>query len=246
MGLDAIDRRLRLFNRIYSFVHRSDWSNSDTSASEELQHTMLGAIHRCIEDLPEVVKKLKKTKKKKILDERWKEPSTTIMEYLKTQSQPANTAALHFSNLQAMPLEQLGQDTHRPRYLNIDTTRDIYKRVYNGDGDDAVNTLIHWCSGDQTLVLWAPDSPEQLNRLMAAIKRAWQQVNVACRVQLLVPYVPIPGCSEAEQILDLWSHPIMNDKFKDQRSEICFLSETSRCIFLREGSPIYILSLIHI
>ena len=64
------------------------------------------------------------------------------------------------------------------------------------------------------LVCWAPADSSTLGRLLSAFMQHAADELHPRSLRLVVPLDTLPGCSSATGIVDLWSHPLMQDKWK--------------------------------
>jgi hypothetical protein len=76
-----------------------------------------------------------------------------------------------------------------------------------------------------SLVCWAPSDTSAVGRLLSAYMQHAAEDMRPRTLRLLVPLDTLPGSSSAAGILDLWSHPLLQDKWKPIVRGIEFTSQ---------------------
>jgi hypothetical protein len=124
-----------------------------------------------------------------------------------------------------------------PKVLPVGETRELYTRLSQAQCkvEEALRVF-----RDRCILIWAPDANDQTAKIISALQHLLSSEGIKVRVQFLIPYVPLPGCHTPELILDLWSHPLLQQKFKNCVSGMSFISEASRCVFTRDNNPVHV------
>jgi len=236
---DDLEKRRRIVQSILSAQTAHNWSEADRTASSVFTATVSKALQACHCELPELVKKLRKKKVGKATVPAWQEPSTLLLEFA-LATQESNTIALNLSNLQRIPIgglcTQSASITNQPRVLSVEDTRELYIRL--GQAQIKIEETLAKFNGGG-LLIWAPENNEQLPRIMNALQKVYTDKGVDVKLQMVVPFIPLPGCRSAESILDLWAHPLLHNKYDNMVKEVCFIREASRCVFTRDNTPMH-------
>ena len=232
-SLDQIERRVRFAVLLASASQQPSWSQSDRDAAEQFQQEVEAARKDCIDQLGDVLKSRRKVKGWQL--PRWQEPSLDLLQYMVEQVQAAGDAwriALHMSNLQGISFE------NSPQTLPPAEARLVLGGLCKGPST-GVQVLSRFDAGG--VVTWAPQESDALHRLVAAYKEYATSASstAGCQLVLLIPHDPYPECSSPSQILDLWWHPILGDKFSSLVKRVQFLRQPTCCVFSTETSPIY-------
>jgi len=236
---DDIEKRRRLMLAVLSAESAHGWQEQDKINAASFAEDMRKAFEACHEELPELTRKLKKKRSGKALIPQWLEPSTLLLEHA-LQAKSEMTIALHLSNLQRIPLQSLCDQTagitNQPRVLKPEDCRELYTRLSQAQVK-IEEALVKFRGGG--LLIWAPDNNDQIPRLMNALQKIYTDGGVNVKLQILVPFTPLPGCNTAESILDLWGHPLLHSRYDNLIKEVCFIREASRCVFTRDGTPVH-------
>jgi hypothetical protein len=91
----------------------------------------------------------------------------------------------------------------------------------------AANILIN--NNIHALLSWAPASPAQAGRLLAALDGVWERKH-DLTVKLLVRYTTPHALARAEDIMDTWNSPALKPRSAAHVSEILFLTDTVRVL----------------
>ena len=87
--------------------------------------------------------------------------------------------------------------------------------------------------------MWAPTEDGPMREFMAAFSQVNIQVPFNVKVTLVIPHEPFPGCTSVESILDLWSHPIFQPKWKNMVTGTEFLRQPTRCVSSGAIGPLH-------
>ena len=103
-------------------------------------------------------------------------------------------------------------------------------------GQDTVDAFTEL--GDQGVVMWCPDNREDLGRLCAGVAKAAGQ-RVHAQVTLVIPMDPRPGCHNAGQFMDTWSHELLQDKWAPFIKETRFSCEPMKIVVSGLHAPMH-------
>ena len=232
-SLEQIERRPRLGNLLASAAQEPTWSDSDQASAAGFQMETESARKACIEKLNDVLRTRRRTKGWQL--PRWQEPGPELLCYVADRARNAGTnwgVALHLSNL-------LGVDfASTPHILPPAESRRILDALCKGPSK-GVEALSKFQGGG--VVTWAPQESDALQRLVAAfVKHATEAIpGSGCQLVLLVPHDPYPECDSPAQVLDLWWHPILGDRYSDVVKEVTFLRQPCCNVFSGIASPTY-------
>ena len=234
-----VERRRDVLRSVFSAGQAHGWPEGELARGRTFLNDIEKALDRCHAELPDLARKLRKKKAGKSLVPTWQEPSALIFEFglgLRSNS----VIALHLSNLQNQPIGQLcvasAIDVGPPQVLAIPAARELYTRLSQAQAK-IEEALIAF--KDNCILMWAPDNRDQIPRILSALQKLYTDKGAFIQIQFLVPFAPLPGCHSPELILDLWSHPLLQPKYSNHVSEICFIREASRCVFTRGNTPIH-------
>eukprot|EP00972_Heterocapsa_arctica_P047104 6949897-Heterocapsa_arctica.AAC.1 len=77
--------------------------------------------------------------------------------------------------------------------------------------------------------MWCPNNREDLGRLCGGLARA-AGMGIRARVSVVIPLDPRPGCHSAEQLLDTWSHELLQGRWAPFVKEIRFSREPMKIV----------------
>ena len=236
---EALEKRRRAAAAIVSAGVAHKWTEDDMVQGKQAMSSIQEALKKCHGDLPEITKRLRKQKAGRALVPMWQEPSTLLMEYAMTLH-GSLSIALHLSNLQRIDIEEMSktkaQKTGQPRVLREGDAKELCNRF--AQSQSKIEEALRKFSGGG-LVVWIPEGGDQIPRIMNAIQHIFTEESINVHVQFLVPLIPFPVCASADSLLDLWGHPLLHPKYGNMVKDICFIKETSRCVFTRDDSPVY-------
>mgnify|MGYP000285063461 CR=1 FL=1 len=101
------------------------------------------------------------------------------------------------------------------------------------DGAKALSTL-----APPGVVCWAPAEPSAIGRLMAACIQHAATDPHPRSLRLIVALDTLPGCSTTDAITDLWSHPLLQDKWKSVVTQVQFTSQALEIIQAGPTAPL--------
>ena len=235
-----LERKRNLLRTLFSAGEANGWNENDKVLGHAFVAKLEESIGRCHLELPELAKKLRKKKAGKNLVPMWQEPSYLLFEYGAKLSEDGTISALHLSNLQGHPLDLPSFASENnggmPKVLPVQETRELYTRL--SQQQPAVESALRVFS-EKNILIWAPENRDQVPIMVAAVQKLFVREGVRVSVELLIPYAPLPGCGSPDLILDLWTHPLMQPKYKDCVASVTFVREASKCVFTRNGNPLH-------
>ena len=95
--------------------------------------------------------------------------------------------------------------------------------------------------GAATVVLWAPTDRDALLRIQAGYQRfatTSDDPSQLC-VVLLLPYESLPFNGNVSDILDLWWHPVLEDRWKPFRAALTFWRGPVNCVDTGSAGPLH-------
>ena len=144
---------------------------------------------------------------------------------------------LHLSNLQKVALHSTPLPVNgQPNIISTSDARIIYTTL--NLGTPKIEELLTTFGGGG-LTVWAPDVKEQLPRILNAVQKLFDK-GISVQIQMLIPFTPLPNCHTAQDILDLWGHPILHQNWNGLTKEVSFLREATRCVVTRNDNPMYV------
>ncbi len=86
--------------------------------------------------------------------------------------------------------------------------------------------------------MWCPDNREDLGRLCAGVAKAAVQ-GLQVQVTMAIPLEPRPGCHNAGQFGDTWTHELLQGKWTPFISDIRFSSEPMKILNSGMHAPMH-------
>ena len=138
-----------------------------------------------------------------------------LFKHLEQEVHPHITLALHLSNLQklnlnAEKLERADAITSQPRAFSVLQNRILYQ-VLNQTSKKIEEALKCFAGGG--VLIWVPETNGVVAKIVNAMKRLHQK-GTEVEVHLLFPFIPMPSCTTAEAIMDLWASLYYNLRIK--------------------------------
>ena len=164
---------------------------------------------QCVGELKEVIKTRKQMKIAKDRLPRWAEAEPMVVEHIMREVAAPSICALNLSNVLKSGTMRAEGHTFAPPLV----ARELANGLAKG-GQDTVDALLEL--GGQGVVMWCPDNREDLGRIYAGLAKAAGQ-KVRAQVTLVIPMDPRPGCHNAGQFMDTWSHELLQDKWAPSR-----------------------------
>ena len=92
--------------------------------------------------------------------------------------------------------------------------------------------------GDKGVVMWCPDSKDDIGRIGAGLAKAAGQGTQA-QITLVIPLEPRPGCHKEAQFMDTWTHELLNDKWAPFIDDVRFSSEPVKIVISGLYAPMH-------
>ena len=148
---------------------------------------------------------------------------------------PTGIVATNLSNLQRNP-----EPFPAPLFPPAETRAALEEMT--GDANRCARQLGKFNTPD--LVTWAPMDNDALSRMLSGLVKyrsaARETQNMAdTRLHLLIQHEHYPGCTTPEQLLDLWWHPVLQQKHKDTLLKLTFLKDPIRCVTAGREGPMH-------
>ena len=226
---EMIERRTQLGTQFTSLRHTIKWTPSDQVAAEEFEKRLADSKRVCLIDLPRMQREKRNLRHKSV--PRWMEPSPELTQFLHdraVQSRLCHKIGLHLSNLLKTDLSRHGQ------VMSLSEARTVHEALSKSaaECEQLLRSL-----GAGSLTLWAPGDSRTMAQLAATFLRLSRQPGATGTLHLVVPHEPYPGCITPAQIMDLWGHDLMSDKWKTIVQQIEFLRQPTRCVFSGSVGP---------
>lgn len=226
---DILTRRLQFADR---HIKHFTTANSQ-EACDELLRKLHHAHERCLTLLPDIKEKRKLIKGTPKVIDHWRElrqeALTFLAGFVPHAADGSAILATQLSNI-------LRQDlSHHPNLASIQDTRELCNKL-SGPANIIQSTLTPMT---QHLTTWAPEGQHQVLRL-AASYREMRIINKGpTSLSLLFAVDHYPGCTEAKHITDIWSNPLLGNKWADLIHKVTFLQPPMLMILAGKNSPIH-------
>jgi hypothetical protein len=206
-----IEQRFLVASTFLSAALSPTWPAADWKQASEAATCLEEARSACLELLPGVLR------------DRARDPRFSCPRWAQL-GREALLAVVH-----AAPAQDYGLDS---RILPPEEARDLSTRL----ALDPVRALASvQASG---LVCWAPADAAALGRLLKGyMEHAAETLQPRC-LRLVVPLDTLPGCTSAQGIMDLWSHPLLQDKWKAIVRRIVFTSQSLQVVQSGAVAPV--------
>lgn len=79
--------------------------------------------------------------------------------------------------------------------------------------------------GEGELVLWSPNAPEDVGRVLGNFVRRVSQQGRGLTMHLVSPVEPLPGCCAATSIMQHWAHPALTERWAGVLERVCFATQ---------------------
>ena len=90
------------------------------------------------------------------------------------------------------------------------------------------------------ILTWAPQDQGQLLKVATAVREGNAR-GAFSQMMLAIPFDAFPGCKRAEDITDIWTHPLLTKKWADTVVRIQLLAPPSHMIFTDPVAPIHVI-----
>jgi hypothetical protein len=185
----------------------------------------------CLEELPRVQIERKKLKVPKDRLPRWAEATTAVSEYIMEEVDQKSVCMLNMSNL----LRSAAPRSDKHEFAPAALARDYVGRLIKG-GQETVDALEEM--GDKGVVMWCPDSKDDIGRIVAGLAKATGQGTQA-QITMVIPLEPRPGCHKESQFMDTWTHELLNNKWSPFIEDVRFSSEPVKIVISGLYAPMH-------
>ena len=228
---DLVENRVR-DGVLLASISKSTWAEEDIRRASEIPDAFKVAKDVVLQEMPRVLKELKRTKVDGKAVPMHLEASPELMWECLTKG---GHVATQLSNLQGMQLNHMVVPENS-KLVPIGDSRGLYREFSKGV-HEAMAALRPY-QGD-AITLWAPSENRHLQFLLGGIWEAAVTQAFEITVKILIPHTPYPGCHSPELLLDLWSHPALSSKWNKILMEARFLRQPTRCVFSGTYGPMH-------
>ena len=179
---------------------QNGWTASEVSVAQEWKEKIQHAAVQCQGELPVMLRRRESNKGGAV--PRWAELGKEALSML--ISHPLGVGEEIATQLSQVLAAHQGE---ADCVLQVQRARELQKALLSG-GPDALQK-----SGVSNATLWCPTEPEAVGRLMAAYSRHAVSAESPCRLRLVIALDAPGGCSDAQALTDLWSHPVLLPKW---------------------------------
>jgi hypothetical protein len=200
-----------------------------------------GAAELCISRLPDILAQRKALKGLNKSTPRWLELLPDSLHFIRNLSHISTTqpllVATQLSNIshptkQNTDTSNISLNRHHT-LATIQEARTLYTKL--SSPPNIINAAIE--SLQQPTITWAPDSPEQCAKIAAAFRAMRLKGKGPEALIMLIPIDSIPTCNDPTKIMDLWSHPLTTNRFRDVVEDISISSPAHNIITTGRTSP---------
>jgi hypothetical protein len=185
----------------------------------------------CLEELPSIQMERKKLKVAKDRLPRWAEATTAVSEYIMEEVEHKSVCMLNMSNL----LRSAAPRSDKHEFAPAALARDYVGRLIKG-GQETVDALEEM--GDKGVVMWCPDSKDDIGRIVAGLAKATGQ-GTRAQITLVIPLEPRPGCHKEAQFMDTWTHELLSNKWAPFIEDVRFSSEPVKIVISGLYAPMH-------
>lgn len=213
-----IEQRFAVAAKFLAASLTTTWSAADKNKAAEAATSLEEARSACIELLPGVLRD--RARDPRFSCPRWaqlgQEALLAVVHAAPDQDEVVATQLCDVLGMQHL--------CHEARILHPEDARDLSTRL----ALDPVRALASIRASG--LVCWAPADSAALGRLLSGYMQHAAEVLHPRSLRLVVPLDTLPGCTSASGITDLWSHPLLQDKWKAIVRRIVFTSQTLQVV----------------
>ena len=208
-----------------------------TTCSQDICNKLLNQLHnaheRCLTLLPDIKEKRKLIKGTPKVSDHWRELHEEALTFLSSfvphAADGTSVLATQLSNV-------LRQDlTHHPNLASIQDTRELCNKL-NGP-NNIIQAALSQTS--KHLTTWAPEAQHQVLRLATSYRELRSNNQGPSSLSLLFKIDHYPGCTEPNHLTDIWSHPILDNKWSDIVQQVTYLQPPMMMITAGKNSPIH-------
>jgi hypothetical protein len=220
-----IEQRFAVASTFLSASLDPSWSAADKGKASGAAACLEEARSACLELLPAVLR------------DRARDPRFTCPRWAELGGEALMAISLSAPNQDEVVATQLSdvlglKHLHpKNRILLPDDARDLSSRL----ALDPIRALASIPASG--LVCWAPADSAALGRLLAAFMQHAADELHPRSLRLVVPLDTLPGCTSAAGILDLWAHPLLQDKWKPIVRKVEFTSQALQVVQSGKVAP---------
>ncbi len=220
-----IEQRFTVASTFLSASLSSAWTEADKLKASEAATCLEEARCACIELLPVVLRD--RARDPRFTCPRWAELGEEALMAI-------SLAAPAQDELVATQLSDVLGTKHRrsdDRFLLPDDARDLTSRL----ALDPIRALASVRSSG--LLCWAPADSAALGRLLAGYMQHAAEELHPRTLRLIVLLDTLPGCTSATSIMDLWAHPLLQDKWRPIVRKVEFTSQALQVVQSGKVAP---------
>ena len=201
--------------------------------AEKWKSNIKDAVAYCLLDLPDALAARKAHKGEPRSLPAWMEAGPELLEHLLKAMQTAQgelRVATQMSNIGRINLAS------KPQSASVQDTRTLQSALVGHPNSilEALNRL-----EAEHLVAWAPKDAGQTQKIATTWRLHASEFRRLRKISLLVPFVGLPHMRSAADIMDVWTHPLLHEKWKDVVSEVQFLATPAPIIMSGETAPLH-------
>ena len=238
-SLEMIENRARVMNGMFELAEKTSWGTmpAPRKVLEQGRKTAEAARGKCSEQIPSAKKDHKRGRNQEW--PRWAELEPDFVQHLGESISRAKVRPLlltQTSNL--MWSYENDRQVPEPKL-----TYQLLQQLTGGN--EASKAMLNQqvggldLGGTMALVLWSPTDRDAFTRLLGAFTNFWKSAAAPDQVQLIlvIPTLVYHNCTDAEEFLDIWSHPVLEDKWKPHRSAIRIIRDPVHMVTTAPAGP---------
>jgi hypothetical protein len=221
-----IEQRFAVAATLLSAAHGPSWPLADKAAAAHSLEQMEQARLACLDLLKGVMRA--RARDPRNACPQWSELGAEARSVILCSAPVKDElVATQLSNILG-----IADDSNCPaRVMRPEEARDLVSRL----ALDGIRTLAAF--EGQGIVCWAPADISALGRLMTAYVHHASTAGQPCSLRLLVPLDTIPGSASATDFIDLWSHPLLSDKWRAIVRSVQFTSQAMEVVLPGRTAP---------
>jgi len=75
--------------------------------------------------------------------------------------------------------------------------------------------------------------------VLSELMKIHKSGDVSMNLQLVIPFDTIPGCASIRTLLEVWTHPVLQNKFKSIVRDVSIFMQPMKCVFTGPSGPIH-------
>ena len=227
-----LEKRWERAKLVLSCTKGNGWEAEDLHRADQAATHLERALEACLAALPRVLATRRSARGTP--PPQWQELGQTALDMLlATPITDRDALAVQSSDL--LGVRPASATNHT--VLSTAQTKELYGHIFSADQRQNMFEKIWGGTLAQLgLTIWAPTDQTILGRLMAAYERWHTTTGEGRPIRLLVPFDPLPGCSTAASIQDLFWHPLMG-KWSHVVKEVCFAYQPMQMVLQGARGP---------